>query len=201
MSKHSTKLSKKARNLGLSAFVAASVFGSVLYEQSTHNRANASFTPPTTDTSNTLIANLLNTTPKAVTNNTSSTNNVVNANGVATATATATETATPTETPLAIAHVYNDGDYTGNAYRASHWGEVQVQVSIANDQITNVQIVNYPHSTGLSIRIAQIVLPYLSDEVIQRQSAATDLISSATLTSMAFRQSMQSALDNAKNNA
>ncbi|HTP11237.1 MAG TPA: FMN-binding protein [Anaerolineae bacterium] len=42
-------------------------------------------------------------------------------------------------------------------------------------------------------------MPYLQSEAIQAQSANVDLISGATLTSEAFAESLQAALDNARN--
>ena len=42
--------------------------------------------------------------------------------------------------------------------------------------------------------ISQQALPYLIQETIQAQSATIDMISGATFTSIAFQQSLQSAL-------
>lgn len=99
-------------------------------------------------------------------------------------------TATPTDTGL-----YPDGEYTGDTYDASHWGNVQVQAVIQNGQLSDIKILDYPASTRLSIRISRVALPYLMDEAIKAQSATVDIISGATLTSEAFMQSLQSALD------
>ena len=44
-------------------------------------------------------------------------------------------------------------------------------------------------------------MPYLITEAIQAQSAQVDVISGATLTSEAFAQSLQSALDHARAHA
>jgi uncharacterized protein with FMN-binding domain len=105
-------------------------------------------------------------------------------------------TATPTNDGL-----YQKGDYTGDGYDASHWGTVQVQAVIENGELTDIKILDYPASTRLSVRISQVALPYLMDEAIKAQSATVDIISGATLTSEAFMESLQSALDQAANGA
>ena len=120
----------------------------------------------------------------------------------ATPAATATVEATPEATPASTtpASPYADGVYTGDGVSASHWGTVQAKVTIKDGVISNLSVVNYPHSTSLSIRIAQSVLPTLMKEVVTRQSSQVDIISGATLTSEAFAQSVQSALDSARLN-
>ena len=101
--------------------------------------------------------------------------------------------ATPESTP----GTYIDGDYTGDSVQAGHWGSMQVTVVIENGQIANFKINDYPHSTSTSLRISQIAIPYLMQETIQAQTASIDIVSRATLTSEAFTQSLQSALDDA----
>jgi uncharacterized protein with FMN-binding domain len=92
---------------------------------------------------------------------------------------------------------YKNGTYTGPTVNA-FYGLVQVKVSIQNGKITNVQFVQYPNDRRTSVRINSVAVPYLQSEALQAQSANVDIISGATLTSEAFMESLQSALDNAK---
>jgi uncharacterized protein with FMN-binding domain len=101
----------------------------------------------------------------------------------------------PTQQP---ASPYRDGTYTGAAASA-FYGDVQVQVTIANGQLTSIQFPQWPNDRARSVRINQQALPMLVQEAIQAQSANVDVISGATDTSYAFAQSLQSALDQAKN--
>lgn len=100
----------------------------------------------------------------------------------------------PTTTPDGQ---YTDGEYTGDAYRAGRWGNVQAKAVIENGQITDIQILDYPRHRSTSNQISHIALPTLMEEAIQTQNANVDMISGATLTSEAFIASLQSALDSA----
>jgi uncharacterized protein with FMN-binding domain len=104
----------------------------------------------------------------------------------------------PTAIPTTIVAQgqYKDGTYTGNIIDA-YYGNVQVQAIIQAGKITNVQFLDYPHDRRTSLRINKIAGPYLTTEAIQAQSAQVDLISGATLTSEAFVQSLQTALESA----
>lgn len=109
-------------------------------------------------------------------------------------TPTFTEIPTPTPKPSSK---YKDGIYTGNAADA-FYGNIQVQATIQNGQITNVQFLQYPNDRSRSIEINQQADPMLAKEAIQTQSANVDIVSGATDSSQAFIQSLQSALDKAK---
>ena len=111
---------------------------------------------------------------------------------------TATSAPQPTETPAQQpGSQYKDGTYTG-AVADAFYGNVQVQVTIANGQITNIQFPQWPNDRSRSVRINQQALPMLTQEAIQAQSANIDVISGATDTSYAFAQSLQSALGQAQ---
>jgi uncharacterized protein with FMN-binding domain len=107
-----------------------------------------------------------------------------------------TEAATPT-TPAQPLGQYRDGDYTGTQVDA-YYGLVQVQATIQQSKLVAVQFLQYPNDRRTSIRINTTAMPYLQQEAIQMQSANVDIISGATLTSEAFVQSLQVALDSAK---
>jgi uncharacterized protein with FMN-binding domain len=102
---------------------------------------------------------------------------------------TGTPTTQSPSTTAAVAR-HADGSVVGTQY-----GDVEVAVSIDRGRITDVQAVELPFSHQRSAEISQQVAPLLRDEVLQAQSAQIDLISGATYTSDAYRQSLQSALD------
>jgi uncharacterized protein with FMN-binding domain len=100
--------------------------------------------------------------------------------------------------PVVASGQFKDGQYTGPRVNAD-WGWVQVEATVQNGQLSDVQFLQYPSDRRTSQRINSIVMPYLQTEAIQAQSANVDLISGATLTSEAFIESLQAALANARN--
>jgi uncharacterized protein with FMN-binding domain len=103
---------------------------------------------------------------------------------------------TPTTTQQA-GSLYKDGSYTGVVANA-FYGNVQVQATIANGQLTNVKFLEWPNDRSRSVRINQQALPMLVQEAIQAQSGNVDVVSGATDSSYAFAQSLQSALGQAQ---
>lgn len=91
---------------------------------------------------------------------------------------------------------YKDGQYTGDVADA-YYGNVQVKVVVSNGKISDVQFLDYPHDRLTSQAINSQAMPYLKSEAIAAQSANVDIVSGATQTSEAFRQSLQSALTKA----
>jgi uncharacterized protein with FMN-binding domain len=107
----------------------------------------------------------------------------------------------PLTAPTAVvraASPYRDGTFTGPQVDAS-WGWVQVQTVIQNGKIANVRFLRYPNDRRTSVMINTQVIPWLQTEAIQAQGANVDIISGATLTSEAFIESLQAALNTAKN--
>ncbi|HUZ92703.1 MAG TPA: FMN-binding protein [Candidatus Paceibacterota bacterium] len=107
---------------------------------------------------------------------------------------TPTPTPTPTPKPKGL---YADGSYNGSVADA-YYGNVQVQAVVQGGKITDVRFLQYPDTHGTSIYINSQAMPYLTQEAIQAQSANVDIVSGATDTSMAFQQSLASALTQAK---
>lgn len=93
---------------------------------------------------------------------------------------------------------FKDGQYTGNSADA-YYGNVQVQATISGGRLTGVQFLDYPQDRRQSQQISSYALPRLTQEAIAAQSANVDIVSSATQTSLAFQQSLASALAQAKN--
>jgi uncharacterized protein with FMN-binding domain len=94
---------------------------------------------------------------------------------------------------------YKNGTYQGPPVDA-YYGLVQVQVTIQNGAIHDVQFLQYPNDRRTSQEINAQVMPWLQQEAIQAQSANVDIISGATLTSEGFQMSLQSALQQAAHN-
>jgi uncharacterized protein with FMN-binding domain len=79
----------------------------------------------------------------------------------------------------------------------TRWGPVQVQITVANGQITDVSVVDYPSGNGKDRQINARALPVLVQETLDAQSAKIDMVSGATVTSEGYIGSLQSALDEA----
>ncbi len=79
----------------------------------------------------------------------------------------------------------------------TEWGPVQVQITVADGRITDVQVLDYPSESPKDQQINGYALPILVDETLQAQSADIDMVSGATVTSVGYVQSLQAALDEA----
>lgn len=117
-------------------------------------------------------------------------------------TPTPTPTPAPKPTPAPApapkpAGQYKDGTYTGSVADA-YYGNIQVQVSIQNGKIADVAFLQYPNDRGTSREINGQAMGYLRSEAISAQSANVDIVSGATDSSLAFRQSLTYALSQAK---
>lgn len=109
-----------------------------------------------------------------------------------TATPGPTPTATPTAAPTSSTQVI-DGKAVSTRY-----GTVQVELTITDGTITDVQALQLPNDRQYSAEISNYVAPYLRTMVLQAQSANIDIISGATYTSTGYAKSVQSALNNAQ---
>ena len=91
---------------------------------------------------------------------------------------------------------YKDGTYTGTS-TSTRWGNVQVQITIANGQLTKITVLSSPNSEQKSIEINKQALPTYKSEAIKAQSASIQQISGATETYKGFTESLQNALNQA----
>lgn len=91
---------------------------------------------------------------------------------------------------------YKDGTYTGKITDA-FYGNYQVKAIIAGGKISDIQFLLYPNDRGTSIEINTQAMPILKQEAITSQNASVDIVTGATQSSIAFKQSLQSALDQA----
>lgn len=94
-----------------------------------------------------------------------------------------TSSATPATTKV-------DGSAVSTPY-----GDVQVEVTITNDKITDVQAVEYPNQERRDQEINADALPQLHAQVLSAQSSDIAGVSGATFTTQGYVGSLQSALD------
>jgi uncharacterized protein with FMN-binding domain len=107
------------------------------------------------------------------------------------------DAAAQSQTTTTTASGYKDGTYTGSEADAMY-GTVQVQIVVEGGQITQVDFLSYPSGRHESDSINNRAMPVLAQEAISAQSAQVQVVSGATLTSMAFMESLQAALDQAQ---
>jgi uncharacterized protein with FMN-binding domain len=92
---------------------------------------------------------------------------------------------------------YKDGQYIGDTADA-FYGNIQIKVTVSSGKISDVAFLQYPNDRETSVQINSQAMPLLKQEAIIAQSANVDIISGATQTSMAFIQSLRSALSKAQ---
>lgn len=109
---------------------------------------------------------------------------------------TASDSSTAQQSDASASTGLTDGTYTGSAAQ-TRFGPVQVQVTVAGGEITDVQVPEYPSSNPRDRQINERALPVLVSETISAQSADIQMVSGATYTSDGYLQSLQSALDQA----
>jgi len=89
------------------------------------------------------------------------------------------------------------GSFTGSTV-STRFGPVQVSITVANGQLTDVTAVQTPGGRSRSVAINAAATPVLRQEALQAQSATIDTVSGATYTSTGYVQSLQSAIDQAR---
>lgn len=93
--------------------------------------------------------------------------------------------------------LYRDGKYRGVSADA-FYGRVEVVAIIEGGHITHVQFLDFPQEQSTSVQISGRAVGILEQEAIVAQSAEVDIVSGATQTSKAFKESLGSALAQAK---
>ncbi len=92
---------------------------------------------------------------------------------------------------------YKDGIYIGSVEDV-FYGDIQIQITIANGRIDSIKFLKYPDDQQTSIMINTQMMPILTQEAIQKQSSEVDIVSGATDSSEGFRRSLANALFQAK---
>ncbi|HVV12246.1 FMN-binding protein [Amycolatopsis sp.] len=109
--------------------------------------------------------------------------------------ATATSGAAPAAAPASPAGQGSGGGQVVNGSTVdTEFGPYQVQVTFSGTKITDVRIITEPGDRR-SRRIASNAEPTLKEEALRAQSAKIDSVSGATITSEAYVQSLQAAID------
>lgn len=88
------------------------------------------------------------------------------------------------------------GTFTGDASE-TRYGAVQVEITVEEGVITSSEAVQYPNRDHHDQRINAYAVPVLNAAAVEAQSADIDAVSGATVTSLAYAQSLQSAIDQA----
>jgi uncharacterized protein with FMN-binding domain len=79
----------------------------------------------------------------------------------------------------------------------TQFGPMQVQLTLAGQKITNVNVLQRTNDGSESDQIDSFAIPKLTSETLAAQSARIDAVSGASYTSSGYIQSLQSALDKA----
>ena len=90
----------------------------------------------------------------------------------------------------------NSKTVTGDVAQ-TRWGPVQVELTVKAASVTEVRVLQYPTGNSTDEQINSYALPVLIQETLDGQSASIDMVSGATVTSVGYQQSLQSALDQA----
>ena len=88
------------------------------------------------------------------------------------------------------------GTFDGEAV-VTRFGVVQVRITVEDGRITSVEALQVPNRDRHDYLINERAVPILNAEAVANQSSHLDLVSGATLTSMGYMQSLQSAIDQA----
>jgi len=88
------------------------------------------------------------------------------------------------------------GEFVGTREYA-YYGYVKVVAVVKDGKLSDVKILESPNHAFRSQYISSLALPWLVQEAVQVQKSAVNLVSGATMTSQAFRQSLDSALKKA----
>ena len=106
-------------------------------------------------------------------------------------TPSASPSSSPRPTRTATGSVVVAGDVVQTQY-----GPVQVEITVRGGRISKARALAHP-SGGESDQINAYAIPQLDQEAVAAQTAHIDTVSGATFTSDGYRQSLQSALDQA----
>ena len=88
------------------------------------------------------------------------------------------------------------GTFTGDAVQ-TRFGDVQVEITVENGVITSSNAIQYPNRDRHDQQINSYAVPVLNAAAVAVQSADIDSVSGATFTSLAYAESLQSAIDQA----
>ena len=112
---------------------------------------------------------------------------------------------TRTKTYASMEEVAADWDASDEAYKVANTMlsqsvrptriKIGYRDSDTGSDITDVQALQYPSWHGESVQINQYAIPVLDQEAVAADSARIDSVSGATITSQAYKESLQAAID------
>jgi uncharacterized protein with FMN-binding domain len=103
---------------------------------------------------------------------------------------------TPANPTAPAAGAGEDGTYTGVA-APTRYGPVQVEIDVTSGHIDDIRVIQYPATDRKDTEINDRAIPVLIAAALAAQSADVDTVSGATYTSDGYRESLQSAIDQA----
>lgn len=103
--------------------------------------------------------------------------------------------ATTTTTPIVTTP---GGEIATGPLEQFGYGELAVKVTIKNNKITNLQVVNAQYADPTSSYIESQAGPMLKSQALSAQSANINGVTGATYTSQAYATSLQAALSHLK---
>ncbi|MDQ2827062.1 MAG: FMN-binding protein [Actinomycetota bacterium] len=102
-----------------------------------------------------------------------------------------------TSAPPAPAGSGPTGTFTGPVVN-TRYGPVQVQVTLTAGKLTDVRAGELPVGRSRSASLSDLAAPILRSEALAAQGSHIDSVSGASITSRAYAQSLQAALDAAR---
>lgn len=117
-------------------------------------------------------------------------NSLINSLGTSSPVATEPVTLPTTSTTRTL---YKNGTYIGKVADA-YYGNLQVQAVVENGVLADVRFLQYPSDRRTSEQINERAMPQLRQEALTIQHADVDVVSGATDSSMAFKDSLADAL-------
>lgn len=87
--------------------------------------------------------------------------------------------------------------HIAGALVSTPYGNVQVSATVVGHRLTDVRALQLTDAGSTSVGISAAAVPVLHREALTAQSANIDSVSGATYTSAGYKQSLQSALDQA----
>ena len=90
----------------------------------------------------------------------------------------------------------DSGTFDGDPV-VTRFGVVQVRMTVEDGKIASVEALQVPNRDRHDDLINDRAVPILNAEAVANQSSHLDLVSGATLTSVGYMQSLQSAIDKA----
>jgi uncharacterized protein with FMN-binding domain len=179
----------------LSLFIIFSFVSYALYRNELNS--TVSINTPVLLTDNKKSVTLPSVLPKKTNTNTTTITTKSSPKTTSTTPVIPTPAPVPTPPPVVLGK-YRDGTYTGDIADA-YYGDMQVSAVISGGFLTKINILASPDGRSTSVRINSRALPKLIQEAITAQSAKIDGISGASYSSPAFKETLASALSQAKN--